>query len=99
MTFGAVTPCYLVWVVFDLYPQLLGDEMKRVDRLILGALTVGVWALVAIQMTTVTPAYADIDNLDQTDEIELTVFIKEVVEKNCSADLGDGRKTHASINC
>ena len=67
--------------------------------MILGALTVGVWALVAIQMTTVTPAYADIDNLDQTDEIELTVFIKEVVEKNCSADLGDGRKTHASINC
>jgi hypothetical protein len=88
-----------VWVVFDLFPQLHGDEMKRVDRLILGALTVGVWALVAIQMTTVTPAYADIDNLDQTDEIELTVFIKEVVEKNCSADLGDGRKTHASINC
>ncbi len=67
--------------------------------MILGALTVGVWALVAIQMTTVMPAYADIDNLDQTDEIELTVFIKEVVEKNCSAYLGDGRKTHASIIC
>jgi len=94
-----VTPCYLVWVVLDLFPQLLGDEMKRVDRLILGALTVGVWALVSIQMTTVTPAYADIDNLDQIDEIELTIFIKEVVEKNCSADLGDGGKTHASINC
>ena len=73
--------------------------MKRVDRLILGALTVGVWALVAIQITTVTPAYADIDNLDQIDEIELTVFIREVVEKNCSADLGDGGKAHASINC
>ena len=73
--------------------------MKRVDRLILGALTVGVWALVAIQITTVTPAYADIDNLDQIDEIELTVFIREVVEKNCSADLGDDGKTHASINC
>jgi hypothetical protein len=99
MTFGAVTPCYLVCVAFDLFPQLLGDEMQRIDRLILGALTVGVWALVAIQITTVTPAYADIDNLDQIDEIELTFFIREVVEKNCSADLGDGGKTHASINC
>ena len=94
-----MTPCYLVSVAFDLFPQLLGDEMKRIDRLILGALTVGVWALVAIQITTVTPAYADIDNLDQIDEIELTVFIREVVEKNCSADLGNGGKTHASINC
>jgi len=33
--------------------------MKIIDRLILGAIAVGIWALIAIQITAHAPAYAD----------------------------------------
>jgi len=56
--------------------------MKTVDRLILGALVIGVWALVVVQ---VTPVYADPDpdyttRVDVSNVDGLKDFIVETVE-------------------
>ncbi len=57
--------------------------MKTIDRLILGALVVGIWALVAIQVTSPTPAYAA--SIDAGDIVGLKTFVKDVVVKDCYA--------------
>ena len=67
--------------------------MKTIDRLILSALTLGVWVLIAMQLSTVTPAYAHMD------DNELTANIKKVVVQSCRAYLGGGGKTNADIRC
>ncbi len=54
--------------------------MKTIDRLILGALVVGIWALVAIQLTSHTPAYAA--SIAARDIVGLEVFVKNVI-KDC----------------
>lgn len=56
--------------------------MKTIDRLILGALVIGVWALVVIQMT---PVYADPDpnytiRVDASSVDGLKDFIVKTVE-------------------
>ena len=57
--------------------------MKTIDRLIFGTLAVGVWALIAIQVTTHTPAYAV--NIDAWEVDGLEDFIEDVVE-DCSVE-------------
>ncbi len=61
--------------------------MKTIDRLILGALVVGIWALVAIQVTSHTPAYAAsyAASIDAGDIVGLKTFVKDVVVKDCYA--------------
>ena len=54
--------------------------MKTIDRLILGALVVGIWALVAIQLTSNTPAYAT--SIVAGDIVGLEAFVKNVI-KDC----------------
>jgi len=56
--------------------------MKTIDRLILGALAVGVWALIAIQVTSHTPAYAAA-SIDADEVYGLRSFVERVVE-DCS---------------
>ncbi len=77
--------------------------MKTIDRLIFGTLAVGVWALIAIQVTTHTPAYAA--RIDASDVNGLRGFVERVV-RNCSvkgqvymSDKENGRLQNASISC
>ncbi len=55
--------------------------MKTIDRLIIGALAIGVWVIVAIQVTSSTPAYAISIDASEIDGLE--DFIEDVVE-DCS---------------
>ena len=61
--------------------------MKTIDRLILGALAVGIWALIAIQVTSHTPAYAAsiAASINAGDIVGLKTFVKDVVVKDCYA--------------
>ncbi len=77
--------------------------MKSIDRLIFGTLAIGVWALIAIQVTTHTPAYAA--SIDTSEIDGLRSFVGRVVE-NCSVegqvymwDEESGHLQNSSISC
>ena len=59
--------------------------MKMIDRLILGALAVGIWVLVAIQVTSNTRAYASsiAASIDAYEVDGLRSYVARVVE-DCS---------------
>ena len=57
--------------------------MKTIDRLILGALAVGVWTLVAIQVTSNTTAYAA--SIDASEVDGLRRYVVRIVE-DCSVN-------------
>ena len=77
--------------------------MKTIDRLIFGTLAIGVWAVIAIQVTTHTPAYAA--SIDVSEVDGLRGFVARVVE-NCSVegqvymwDEETGQLQNSSISC
>ena len=71
--------------------------MRTIDRLIIGMLAAGIWVLIAIQITSHTPAYAL--NIDASDIDGLRGYIESTVE-DCyvygDADDGD---INAYISC
>lgn len=67
--------------------------MNTADRLILIALAVAMWVMIAIQMTVPAPAYADLDpdfgvHISAYDVDDLKRFVVNTVEK-CTVSDGE----------
>jgi hypothetical protein len=71
--------------------------MKTIDRLILGALVVGMWTLITIQVTAHTPAYAA--SVDASVVDDLVYVIQSTVEDCYVYGEADSGEIDGYISC